>query len=117
MTGRIGIDDIRPQINGGATPSKAVVGEVVPTFAVIWREGHDAMNATLNVKGPKESAFASRSQRIPMHFSDHDPNQVNATYAPSPQVCAATAIFAPALQPRFPTRPAPFCRRTRCATF
>lgn len=82
MTGRIGIDDIRPQINGGATPSKAVVGEVVPTFAVIWREGHDAMNATLNVKGPKESAFAARSQRIPMHFSDHDPNQVNATFVP-----------------------------------
>src|SRR5699024_9941238 len=77
-----GIDDVRPQVDGGATPSKAVAGEVVPVFAVVWREGHDALNATLNVKGPKESSFAARTQRIPMHFSDHDPNQVNATFVP-----------------------------------
>ena len=82
MTGRIGIDDVRPQVDGGATPSKAVIGEVVPAFAVVWREGHDALNATLNVKGPKESTFAARSQRIPMHFSAHDPNQVNAVFVP-----------------------------------
>ena len=82
MTGRLGIDDVRPQVDGGATPSKAVAGEVVPVFAVVWREGHDALNATLNVKGPKESSFAARTQRIPMRFSDHDPNQVNATFVP-----------------------------------
>ncbi len=82
MTGRIGIDDIRPQVDCGATPSKAVVGEVVPAFAVIWREGHDALNATLNVKGPQESKSAARAQRIPMRFSAHDPNQVNATFVP-----------------------------------
>lgn len=82
MTGRIGIDDVRPQVNGGATPSKAVTGEVVPVFAVVWREGHDAFNATLNVKGPKESSFAARTQRVPMGVSDHDPNQVNAIFVP-----------------------------------
>ncbi|MEJ5919504.1 MULTISPECIES: alpha-1,4-glucan--maltose-1-phosphate maltosyltransferase [unclassified Corynebacterium] len=82
MTGRLGIEDTRPQVDGGATPSKAVVGEVVPVFSVVWREGHDALNATLNVKGPKESPSASRSQRLPMRFSDGDPNQVNSTFVP-----------------------------------
>ncbi|MBV7295122.1 alpha-1,4-glucan--maltose-1-phosphate maltosyltransferase [Corynebacterium sp. TAE3-ERU12] len=82
MTGRLGIDDVRPVVDGGVTPAKAVVGEVVPVFAVVWREGHDKLNATLNVKGPGESSFAARTQRIPMRFSDHDPNQVNATFVP-----------------------------------
>lgn len=82
VTGRLGIDDVRPVVDGGATPAKGVVGEVIPVFAVVWREGHDALSATLNVKGPGESAFAARTQRIPMRYSDHDPNQVNATFVP-----------------------------------
>lgn len=82
MTGRLGIDDVRPQVDGGATPAKAVVGEVVPVFAVVWREGHDALNATLNVKGPAESPSCARTRRIPMKFSEGDPNQVNATFVP-----------------------------------
>ncbi|WP_448851117.1 maltotransferase domain-containing protein [Corynebacterium sp. 335C] len=82
MTGRLGIDDVRPQVDGGATPAKAVVGEVVPVFAVVWREGHDRFNATLNVKGPADSPSAARTQRIPMKVSEADPNQVNATFVP-----------------------------------
>ncbi|MHC1560130.1 alpha-1,4-glucan--maltose-1-phosphate maltosyltransferase [Actinomycetospora sp. C-140] len=45
--GRIGIDEVTPEISGGRFPSKAVVGEVVPVEATVWREGHDAVAATV----------------------------------------------------------------------
>lgn len=50
MAGRIGIDDVAPVIFGGQFPAKAVVGEVVPVRATVWREGHDAVAATLVVR-------------------------------------------------------------------
>lgn len=52
VIGRLGIDDVRPSISGRRLPAKAVVGEVVPVTALVWREGHDAISATLNVQGP-----------------------------------------------------------------
>ncbi|MFF0814528.1 maltotransferase domain-containing protein [Rhodococcus sp. NPDC003318] len=62
MTGRIGIDDVVPEIAGGRYPAKAVVGETFPVSATVWREGHDSVAATLAVRGP---GF-TRSIRIPM---------------------------------------------------
>ena len=50
MVGRIGIDDVQPVVSGGRYPAKAVVGEVVPVRATVWREGHDAVAATLVVR-------------------------------------------------------------------
>jgi len=50
LTGRIGIDDVEPAVSGGRFPAKAVVGEVVPVRATVWREGHDAVAATLVVR-------------------------------------------------------------------
>lgn len=50
MPGRIGIDDIAPVVSGGVYPAKAVVGEVVPVRATVWREGHEAVAATLVVR-------------------------------------------------------------------
>ncbi len=50
MAGRIGIDDVAPVVSGGRFPAKAVVGEVVPVCATVWREGHDAVSATLVVR-------------------------------------------------------------------
>ena len=47
MTGRLGIDDVTPQVGDGHHPSKAVVGEVVPIGASVWREGHDAIAANV----------------------------------------------------------------------
>jgi starch synthase (maltosyl-transferring) len=47
MTGRIGIDDVTPAAGGGRHPSKAVVGEVIPIGATVWREGHDAVAANV----------------------------------------------------------------------
>jgi starch synthase (maltosyl-transferring) len=47
MTGRLGIDDVTPTVSNGRHPSKAVVGEVVPITATVWREGHDAVAANV----------------------------------------------------------------------
>src|SRR6185295_2424493 len=47
MTGRLGIDDVRPAVGDGRHPSKAVVGEVIPITATVWREGHDAVAANV----------------------------------------------------------------------
>jgi starch synthase (maltosyl-transferring) len=44
---RLGIADVTPSIDGGRYPSKAVVGEVIPVRATVWREGHDAIAATV----------------------------------------------------------------------
>ncbi|MEV1294728.1 alpha-1,4-glucan--maltose-1-phosphate maltosyltransferase [Pseudonocardia sp. NPDC049635] len=46
MTGRLGIDDVTPFVSTG-DPAKAVVGEVVPIRATVWREGHDAVAANV----------------------------------------------------------------------
>ena len=41
MPGRIEIDDVAPVVSGGVYPAKAVVGEVVPVSATVWREATD----------------------------------------------------------------------------
>ena len=50
MPGRIEIDDVRPVVSCGRYPAKAVVGEMVPVRATVWREGHEAVAATLVVR-------------------------------------------------------------------
>ena len=52
MSGRIAIDDVQPVVSCGRYPSKAVVGEHVPIRATVWREGHDAVGATVVWRGP-----------------------------------------------------------------
>lgn len=66
MIGRLGIDDVRPTVSGGKYPAKAVVGEVVPIFAEVWREGHDKISATLVLHGPKDSEVAPKKVKLPM---------------------------------------------------
>jgi starch synthase (maltosyl-transferring) len=50
VAGRIEIDDVAPVVSGGRFPAKAAVGEIVPVSATVWREGHDAVAATLVVR-------------------------------------------------------------------
>jgi starch synthase (maltosyl-transferring) len=52
VSGRIAIDDVTPEVSCGRYPSKAVVGEHVPVSATVWREGHDAVAATVVWRGP-----------------------------------------------------------------
>ncbi|MEC3974221.1 maltotransferase domain-containing protein [Amycolatopsis sp. H20-H5] len=54
MTGRLGIDDVTPTVSCGRYPAKAVVGEHFPVTATVWREGHDAISATVAWRGPED---------------------------------------------------------------
>ncbi|MFD1046944.1 maltotransferase domain-containing protein, partial [Kibdelosporangium lantanae] len=56
MSGRLGIDDVSPTVDCGRYPVKAVVGEHVPIQATVWREGHDAVAATVAWRGPTDRA-------------------------------------------------------------
>nr|WP_232541659.1 alpha-1,4-glucan--maltose-1-phosphate maltosyltransferase [Nocardia bovistercoris] len=77
VTGRIAIDDTAPSTGPGHYPAKAAIGEVFPVRAVVWREGHDAVAATLAVRAPG----ASRITRIPM-APDAEPDVFNAVFTP-----------------------------------
>jgi starch synthase (maltosyl-transferring) len=56
VSGRIAIDEVTPAVSCGKYPSKAVVGEQVPVGATVWREGHDALGATVVWRGPGNTA-------------------------------------------------------------
>jgi starch synthase (maltosyl-transferring) len=54
VSGRLGIDDVTPMVSCGRYPAKAVVGEHIPVRATVWREGHDAVGATVVWRGPHD---------------------------------------------------------------
>jgi starch synthase (maltosyl-transferring) len=55
MSGRLGIDAVGPVVACGRYPAKAVAGEYVPVRATVWREGHDAVAATVAWCGPNDT--------------------------------------------------------------
>jgi len=52
MVGRIPIMDVAPVVDHGRYPAKAVVGEAFTVSALVFREGHDALNADVVLTGP-----------------------------------------------------------------
>ncbi|WP_425386853.1 maltotransferase domain-containing protein [Demetria terragena] len=54
--GRIPVQNIKPQVDGGALPIKSVVHEPVEVVATVFREGHDAVSATVVVTDPDGAA-------------------------------------------------------------
>nr|WP_239579056.1 alpha-1,4-glucan--maltose-1-phosphate maltosyltransferase [Microlunatus panaciterrae] len=50
--GRIPVTGVSPVIEGGAYPAKAVVGEQFRIEATVFREGHDAVNASIVLTDP-----------------------------------------------------------------
>jgi starch synthase (maltosyl-transferring) len=56
VSGRIAIDEVTPAVSCGKYPSKAVIGEQLPVGATVWREGHDALGATVVWRGPGNAA-------------------------------------------------------------
>ncbi|GAA1177778.1 alpha-1,4-glucan--maltose-1-phosphate maltosyltransferase [Ornithinimicrobium humiphilum] len=50
--GRIPVLDVEPVVDGGRRPTKSVVGEVFTITATVFREGHDAVNATVVLVDP-----------------------------------------------------------------
>src|ERR1700722_18816261 len=55
VVGRLGISDVTPVVGGltpGEYPACAVVGELLPISAVVFREGHDAVGASVALRAP-----------------------------------------------------------------
>ena len=50
--GRIPVQNVEPVVDNGARPAKSVVGETFPVSATVFREGHDAVNASLVLTDP-----------------------------------------------------------------
>ncbi|MBE7188058.1 MAG: DUF3416 domain-containing protein, partial [Jatrophihabitans endophyticus] len=53
MVGRFGLTNVRPVVGSTSTaefPARAVVGEPLPVSAVVFREGHDAVGASVVVR-------------------------------------------------------------------
>jgi starch synthase (maltosyl-transferring) len=52
MVGRIPITEVTPVVECGRYPAKGAVGEPFTVTAVVFREGHDALNADVVLTGP-----------------------------------------------------------------
>ncbi len=63
--GRIPVTKVSPLIEGGAYPAKATVGEVIPIEATVFREGHDAVNATVVLTDPQGAQSTAPMERVP----------------------------------------------------
>jgi starch synthase (maltosyl-transferring) len=50
--GRIPVQDVRPAVDCGERPTKSVVGELFAVRATVFREGHDAVNASVVLTDP-----------------------------------------------------------------
>ncbi|MGI5441335.1 alpha-1,4-glucan--maltose-1-phosphate maltosyltransferase [Streptomyces shenzhenensis] len=51
--GRIPVRDVRPAVEHGRRPAKAVVGETFQVSATVFREGHDALGANVVLCDPE----------------------------------------------------------------
>ena len=54
---RILIEDVRPQVDCGRYPAKAVAGDRVPVSATVIRDGHEVLGAAVRVKRPGASRW------------------------------------------------------------
>ncbi|GAA2931579.1 alpha-1,4-glucan--maltose-1-phosphate maltosyltransferase [Streptomyces enissocaesilis] len=52
MIGRIPVLDVRPAVDCGRRPAKAVAGETFEVTATVFREGHDAVAANVVLRDP-----------------------------------------------------------------
>lgn len=52
LMGRIPVLDVRPLVDCGRRPAKAVAGETFEVSATVFREGHDAVAANVVLRGP-----------------------------------------------------------------
>ncbi|MGX1372335.1 starch synthase (maltosyl-transferring) [Streptomyces canus] len=53
VIGRIPVRDVRPAVDAGRRPAKAVVGESFEVTATVFREGHDAVAANVVLTDPE----------------------------------------------------------------
>ena len=85
MAGRIEIDDVAPVVSNGRFPAKAVVGEIVPVKATVWREGHDAVSATLVVRY-HGTAYPKLADDPPGRAKQPAPVPIEEVVTPAPRI-------------------------------
>ncbi len=66
--GRVIIEAVSPELDGGQTPVKRLVGEAVVVTADIFSDGHEKIAAEILYRPVDEEAW----RRAPMHFVDND---------------------------------------------
>ncbi|MDB5589910.1 maltotransferase domain-containing protein [Enterovirga sp.] len=80
--GRVVIETVWPELDGGLTPIKRVVGDVVEVWADIFSDGHDAIAAEILYRPAHEAQW----RRAPMRPVENDrwtgsfPLETNARY-------------------------------------
>ena len=79
VTGRIPVTAVQPVVLDGRFPAKAVVGEDVPVRATVFREGHDAVRATVRLLDPD----GAEVQRVPMRPGRPGLDEVLGTLRPA----------------------------------
>lgn len=72
--GRIPVTGVSPVVEGGVYPAKAVVGELIPLRAKVFREGHDAVNASVILTDP--NGVETRLEMTPLEPRGLDPWEV-----------------------------------------
>ncbi|MGY2079783.1 alpha-1,4-glucan--maltose-1-phosphate maltosyltransferase [Modestobacter sp. SYSU DS0657] len=84
MTGRadlrLGITDVAPVVSCGSFSTRAVVGEHLPITATVFREGHDAVAATVVLTPPDGTAGTPSLTR--MRKFGPEPDRWTATVVP-----------------------------------
>lgn len=76
--GRIPIVGVGPALEQGRWPARAVVGEAVPIWATIFREGHDAEGATVVVTRPD-----GKREALPMPCVDWGNSRYEVAWIPT----------------------------------
>lgn len=76
--GRIPIVGVGPTLEQGRWPARAVVGEAVPIWATIFREGHDAEGATVVVTRPD-----GKRETLPMPCADWGNSRYEVAWIPT----------------------------------
>lgn len=67
-SGRVIIENVWPEIDGGRTPVKRVIGEEVEVWADIFTDGHDIIRAEILYRAEDEKDW----RRSPMSFVEND---------------------------------------------
>ncbi|MEV8565883.1 alpha-1,4-glucan--maltose-1-phosphate maltosyltransferase [Streptomyces sp. NPDC051322] len=77
--GRIPIVDVRPQVDAGRRPARAVPGEVFEVSATVFREGHDAVAANVVLTDPDGVPGGWTPMRLIAPGTDRYAARVSAT--------------------------------------
>ncbi|BCJ92057.1 alpha-1,4-glucan:maltose-1-phosphate maltosyltransferase [Terrihabitans soli] len=67
-TGRVVIENVWPELDGGRTPVKRLAGDEVEVWADIFSDGHDILRAEIIFRAEDEPDW----RRAPMTFLDND---------------------------------------------